>query len=113
MARVRNNAKEWMWKQIWNKVEGQQYTSMVDGSEFLDPKAIFYCQIEDTTKPFTIYHFITHMEYMREKLPQREFEKHRDWVFNNHPRTVPSFKELFREFLKLLIGCFSRFFMRV
>jgi hypothetical protein len=114
MTQIKNNAKEWMWKRIWNNVGGEH---LFEDDEFdwilLDPKGVFYCQTEDGTKPFTMYHFITHMEYMREKLPEKEFLKHRDWVFNNHPRSVPSFKQLLTGLLRALIGCFTKLFMRV
>ena len=32
--------------------------------------------------------FIVHMEGMREQLKGRDFEEHKNWVFNTHPGTI-------------------------
>ena len=47
--------------------------------------------------------FIVHMEGMREQLRGRDFEEHKNWVFNTHPDKVPSFKELMRAVLIALV----------
>ena len=49
--------------------------------------------------------FIVHMEGMREQLKGRDFEEHKNWVFNTHPDKVPSFKELLRVALIVLVRC--------
>lgn len=52
--------------------------------------------------------FIAHMEGMREQLPGRDFQEHKDWVFNNHSPKVPSLKEPPRVALVVLIRCCSK-----
>ena len=37
--------------------------------ELLDPKQIFTFQLEDDERPLSMYHFIAHMETMRNTLP--------------------------------------------
>ena len=52
--------------------------------------------------------FIVHMEGMREQLKGRDFEVHKNWVFNTHPGKVPSFKELMRAALIALVRCCTK-----
>ena len=54
--------------------------------------------------------FIVHMEGMREHLKERDFEEHKNWVFNTHPDKVPSFKELMRAALIALVRCCTKKF---
>ena len=42
---------------------------------------------------------------MREQLRGRDYEQHKEWVFNTHPDKVPSFKELMRAALIALVRC--------
>ena len=109
--RTMSRAKEWLWRFIWNQLEGDQNDIIWKGNyalpaDVLDPQAIFAFQIEDEeSRPFTIFHFIAHMENMRVKLPRQEYDLHRDWVFNTHPNKVPSFKELVLALLNVLVCC--------
>ena len=52
--------------------------------------------------------FIVHMEGMREQLRGRDFKQHKEWVFNTHPDKVPSFKELMRAALIVLVRCCTK-----
>ncbi|KAJ7386320.1 hypothetical protein OS493_010729 [Desmophyllum pertusum] len=47
--------------------------------ESLDPDEIFKSQIEDHQTPFTMFHFITHMENMRNGLSEQRYRDHRRW----------------------------------
>ena len=40
----------------------------------------------------------------------RDFEVHKNWVFNTHPDKVPSFKELMRAALIALVRCCTKKF---
>ena len=45
---------------------------------------------------------------MREQLRGRDYEQHKEWIFNTHPDKVPSFKELMRAALIALVRCFTK-----
>ena len=47
---------------------------------------------------------------MREQLKGRDFEEHKNWVFNTHPGKVPSFKQLMRAALIALVRCCTKIF---
>ena len=118
MARVKNATKEWMWKRIWNGVDGDSVYSVWKNEDddstviLFDPKAVFTDQIQDTTSEFTMYHFIAHMENMRMKLPEEDFINHKEWVFNKYPNKVPTFRQLLRGLLNCLLTCVARSFLR-
>ena len=45
---------------------------------------------------------------MREQLRGRDYEQHKEWIFNTHPDKVPSFKELMRAALIALVRFFTK-----
>ena len=45
---------------------------------------------------------------MKEQLRGRDYEQHKEWVFNTHPDKVPSFKELMRAALIALVRCCTK-----
>lgn len=105
-----------MWRRIWNLYDGDRTATVWKGdydlpADLLDPKAIFAFQLEDDERPFTLFHFIAHMENMRIKLPQRDYDLHKEWVFNTHPDRVPTFKELLVTLVFLLVRCCTRVFL--
>ena len=61
-----------------------------------DADQLFIFLINDPEREWNFGVFIVHMEGMREQLQGREFEQHKDWVFNTHPNKIPSFRELLR-----------------
>ena len=88
--------KDWLWRQVWkNESLAETYSHVCDGYDVdeLDPRAIFMYQVEEL--PFTMYHFIAHMVNMRNALPPERYGRHRQWVFNEQRRHVPTFKQLF------------------
>ena len=66
---------------------------------------LFDHMINDPTREWNFGIFIVHMEGMREQLRGRDYEQHKEWVFNTHPDKVPSFKELMRAVLVVLARC--------
>lgn len=115
IRRIMSHIKEMMWRRIWNNSSPDQtsyfWKEGENGSTLLDPKAIFVYQIEDDERPFTIYHFISHMENMRAKLPQRDYDMHRDWIYSKYPNHVPTFKQLALALLQSFIRCCSKVFV--
>ena len=76
-------------------------------TENADELFLYLINDPDPERPWHYGVFIVHMEGMREQLRGREFE-HKDLVFNNHSDKVPSFKELLRVALIILIRCCTR-----
>ena len=116
LTRIMSRTKGWMWRRIWNLYDGDRTATVWKGdydlpANLLDPKAIFAFQLEDDERPFTLFHFIAHMENMRIKLPQRDYDLHKEWVFNTHPDRVPTFKELLVTLVFLLVRCCTRVFL--
>ena len=72
--------------------------------------ALFDYLINDPTpeREWNFDVFIVHMEGMREQLRGRDFEQHKEWVFNTHPDKVPSFKELMRVALIKFVRCCTK-----
>ena len=58
--------------------------------------------IEDRQKPFTMHHFIAHMENMRNGLSEQRYREHREWVFNEQTQYVPNLIQLLRALLNSL-----------
>ena len=107
--------KEWLWRRIY------QGTLRCDEKDTLIPPGwveevrskddadeLFIYMINNPERKWTFGTFIIHMEGMKEQLPGREFEEHKDWVFNNHLNKVPSFRELLRVALLVLIRCCTK-----
>lgn len=107
--------KEWLWRRIYEgnlRLEGKdtlvphKLVEKVKSKE--DANELFFFLITDPEREWNFGVFIVHMEGMREQLRGRDFEQHKDWVFNNHPNKIPKFKELLRVALMTLIRCCTR-----
>ena len=99
---------------ISRQLRGKRYayaSSMVGKSEKQrNADELFHYLINDPDpeRKWNFGVFIVHREGMREQLRGREFEEHKNWVFNTHPDKVPSFKELLRRALIVFIRCCTR-----
>lgn len=109
--------KEWLWRRIYQgtlRLGGKdtlvppQWVEKVRTKENADELFLYLINDPDLERPWHYGVFIVHMKGMREQLRGREFEQHKDWVFNNHSDKVPSFKELLRVDLIILIRCCTR-----
>ena len=105
--------KEWLWRRIYlNKLNGRD--SLVPRAELEKVKTkenadeLFEHIINDTSREWNFGIFIAHMEEMRGQLQGRDYQKHKEWVFNTHPEKIPSFKELLRVVLVLLVRCCTK-----
>ena len=46
---------------------------------------------------------MAHVEGIRNTVPLKEYEKHREWVFNEYPHLIPSFTNLLGTIAGLLL----------
>ena len=107
--------KEWLWRRIY-QIELNGRDSLVPREELEKVKTkenaheLFFYLINDPNleREWNFGVFIVHMEGMREQLRGRDFEEHKNWVFNTHPDKVPSFKELMRAVLIALVRCCTK-----
>ena len=97
--------REWLWKKVWNTMNMEAYSHVCEDydMEELDPKDIFTYLIEDHQNPFTMHHFIAHMENMRNGLSEQRFREHKQWVFNEKTRHVPTLIQLLKALLNTLL----------
>ena len=107
--------KEWLWRRIY-QIELNGRDSLVPREELEKVKTkenaveLFIYLINDPNpeREWSFGVFIVHMEGMGEQLRGRDFEEHKNWVFNTHPDKVPSFKELMRAALIALVRCCTK-----
>lgn len=85
--------KEWLWRRIYQgtlRLGGKdtlvppQWVEKVRTKENADELFLYLINDPDLERPWHYGVFIVHMKGMREQLRGREFEQHKDWVFNNH-----------------------------
>ena len=105
--------KEWLWRRIYlNELNGRDSLIPREDLEKVKTKenadVLFDHMINDPTREWNFGIFIVHMEGMREQLRGRDYEQHKEWVFNTHPDKVPSFKELMRAALIALVRCCTK-----
>ena len=107
--------KEWLWRRIYqNELNGQEslipreQLEKVKTKENADDIFIYLITDPERVDKRNFGVFIVHMEGMREQLRGRDFEQHKEWVFNTHPDKVPSFKELMRAALIALVRCCTK-----
>lgn len=110
MSRI---GKEWLWRRIYKGM-----LTVEDKDTFVDPKELEKVKTKDHADELFVFmlrkgewnfgRFIVHMEGMRQQLPVRDFEDHKEWVFNNHSSRVPSFKELLKVAIITLIRCCNK-----
>ena len=100
----------WLWRRIYqNEFNGrdsliprkelERVKTKENADELFDPSRV---------REWNSSIFIVHMEGMREQLRGRDYEQHKEWVFNTHPDKVPSFKELMRAALIVLARCCTK-----
>lgn len=107
--------KEWLWRRIYqNNLEGKytlippQLLQRVNTKENADELFLYLINNPDPKQPWHYGVFIVHIEGMREQLRGRDYEQHKNWVFNTHPDKIPTFKELLRIALITLVRCCAR-----
>ena len=105
--------KEWLWRRIYqNELNGRDSLIPREDLEKVKTKEnadlLFDHMINDPTRKWNSGIFIVHMEGMREQLRGRDYEQHKEWVFNTHPDKVPSFKELMRVALIIFVRCCTK-----
>ena len=107
--------KEWLWRRIYqNELNGRdslvprEELEKVKTKENADELLDYLINDPDPEREWNFGVFIVHMEGMREQLKGRDFEEHKNWVFNTHPGKVPSFKELMRAALIALVRCCTK-----
>ena len=107
--------KEWLWRRIYqNELNGRESLipreelEKVQTKENADELFIFLISDPNPERQWNFGVFIAHMEGMREQLRGRDYEQHKEWVFNTHPDKVPSFKELMRAALIVLARCCTK-----
>ena len=105
--------KEWLWRRIYlNELNGRDSLIPREDLEKVKTKenadVLFDHMINDPTREWNFGIFIVHMEGMKEQLRGRDYEQHKEWVFNTHPDKVPSFKELMRAALIALVRCCTK-----
>ena len=115
MENFKRKTKELIWQNcIWKALLSEEEVKQMliqhyedfFSDQTLDPKEVFLLEINDGK--FHVYHFLVHMECMREKLSPSDFDEHKNWVFNNYPQHVPSFKVLLRTAFNVLLRCCIR-----
>lgn len=105
--------KELLWQHIYKKMQINENRNMIAKSlngvanSKDDAKQVFVYLITEGGA-WNMGRFIVHMEYVRANLNRQDFQEHKDWVFNNHASRVPTFRELLRVPLILLIRCSTR-----
>ena len=107
--------KEWLWRRIYqielngrNTLVAPELLEEVKTKENADELFIHLINEPDPEREWNFGVFIVHMEGMREQLKGRDFEEHKNWVFNTHPGKVPSFKQLMRVALIALVRCCTK-----
>ena len=99
--------KEWLWRRIYqNELNGRD--SLIPRKENADELFIYLINDPSRVRECNSGIFIVHMEGMREQLRGRDYEQHKEWVFNTHPDKVPSFKELMRVALIIFVRCCTK-----
>ena len=107
--------KEWLWRRIYqNELNGRdsliprKELEKVKTKENADELFVYLINDPSRVREWNSGTFIVHMEGMREQLRGRDYEQHKEWVFNTHPDKVPSFKELMRAALIVLARCCTK-----
>ena len=107
--------KEWLWQRIYqnelnrrDSLIPREQLEKVKTKENADDLFIYLITDPERVDKWNFRVFIVHMEGMREQLRGRDFKQHKEWVFNTHPDKVPSFKELMRAALIVLVRCCTK-----
>ena len=107
--------KEWLWRRIYqieligrDSLVPREELEKVKTKENADELFIYLINDPNPEIEWNFGVFIVHMEGMREQLRGRDFEEHKNWVFNTHPDKVTSFKELMRAVLIALVRCCTK-----
>lgn len=113
LLKMRRIGNEWLWRRIYKGM-----LTVENKDTLVDPMQVEKVKSKDDANELFVFmfrdsewnfgRFIVHIEGMRQQLPERGFEEHKEWVFNKHFSRVTSFKELLRVAIITLMRCCNR-----
>lgn len=96
IPRWKRRVKEVLWRLIL-RLMGVRKQDFENARLFGDPKDELLQHMEEKRRAketFTSMHLFAHMEGIRHTVPLKEYEQHREWVFNEYSHLVPSIANL-------------------